>query len=286
MNNSKNTLMEMIQNEMSSMGGGNTVGDSQKKPPSEDSREDELRTIIREICKNLMLTTSALNENMERDLRSVVRTLIIEAKKDVEDAPHDSTAINLLEELLKQMLPGIEIDFKTLTTSDKQRGSYRANLLNAVSKLLAAEDVNAHASVRTEEVPLEEIDIQVKDEDEEQSDEDKFIDISEEPPPEEEEPFGIEGQEETGRNMAAKSYDNIEKNIVDAYSILSDDSDRKTFRDYLITNLKLYFDKWESELNAQLQEPTTDAYEKEKNKDTTSVEDIEGLSSDIKSDLS
>jgi len=286
MNNSNNTLMEMIQNEMSSMGGGKISGTSQKDPSSADSREDELRTIIREICKNLMIRPSTLNENMERDLRSVVRTLIMEAKKDVEDAPHDSTAINLLEELLKQMLPGIEIDFKTLTTSDKQRGSYRANLLDGVSKLLAAEDVNAHAHVRTEEVPLEEIDIQVKDEDEEQSDEDKFIDISEEPPPEEEEPFGIEGQEETGRNMAAKSYDNIEKNIVDAYSILSDESDRKTFRDYLITNLKLYFDKWESELNAQLQEPTTDVYEKEKNKDATSVEDIEGLSSDIESDLS
>ena len=93
-----------------------------------------------------------------------------------------------------------------------------------------------------------------------------FIDIDDDGgiPEEEESKFGIEGQEETGRNMAAKTYDNIEKNIIDSYAILSDDTDRKTFRDYLITNIKMYFDKYESELSTQVTEPTTDEYEKEK----------------------
>ena len=191
----------------------------------------------------------------------------MEAKKEVESAPHSSTAINLLEELLKQILPGIETDYKTLTTSTEQRESFRANLLDAVSKLLAAEDVNTEAGTDMEmDVPLEEIDIKIDDDEEESSPEDMFIDIDADDkiPEDEEEAFGLEGQEETGRNMAAKTYDKIEKNIVDSYAILSDDEDRKTFRDYLITNLKMYFDKYEAELSTEVVEPTTDEYEKEK----------------------
>lgn len=266
MSNSKSFLMDMIQKEVSSMAGGSaTVSMGAAK----DDRQDEvqqLRGIIREICKNIIDEKKELNE--EKKLRQVIRDLIVEVKQEVEDSPHESTAINLLEELLKQILPGIETDYKTLTTNPEQRESYRANLLDAVSKLLAAEDVNAYVNVDKEGEPLEEIDIKIEDEDEDmgfQPDDEKFIDIEGDTEVEEEEPFGLEDQEETGRNMAARSYDKIEKNIVDSYSILNDREDRKTFRDYLITNLKLYFDKYESELSTNVTEPTTAAYEKEQN---------------------
>lgn len=266
MSNSKSFLMDMIQKEVSSMAGGSaTVSMGAAK----DDRQDEvqqLRGIIREICKNIIDEKKELNE--EKKLRQVIRDLIVEVKQEVEDSPHESTAINLLEELLKQILPGIETDYKTLTTNPEQRESYRANLLDAVSKLLAAEDVNAYVNVDKEGEPLEEIDIKIEDEDEDmgfQPDDEKFIDIEGDTEAEEEEPFGLEDQEETGRNMAARSYDKIEKNIVDSYSILNDKEDRKTFRDYLITNLKLYFDKYESELSTNVTEPTTAAYEKEQN---------------------
>ena len=39
----------------------------------------------------------------ENLLRQAIRELIIEAKKDIEDTPYSSTAINLLEDLLKQI---------------------------------------------------------------------------------------------------------------------------------------------------------------------------------------
>lgn len=266
MNNSKSFLMDMIQKEVSSMAGGSAAV---SMGAAKDDRQDEvqqLRGIIREICKNIIDEKKELNE--EKKLRQVIRDLIVEVKQEVEDSPHESTAINLLEELLKQILPGIETDYKTLTTNPEQRESYRANLLDAVSKLLAAEDVNAYVNVDKEGEPLEEIDIKIEDEDEDmgfQPDDEKFIDIEGGTEAEEEEPFGLEDQEETGRNMAARSYDKIEKNIVDSYSILNDKEDRKTFRDYLITNLKLYFDKYESELSTNVTEPTTAAYEKEQN---------------------
>ena len=63
--------------------------------------------------------------------------------------------------------------------------------------------------------------------------------------------------------MAAQSFDAIEKQTLETYNTLSDEEDQKTFNDYLITNLKLYFDKWEKELS-DVVEPTTDEYETEK----------------------
>lgn len=251
--------MNMIQAEVSTMAGGAVQGTAEK------DEEKELREMIRGLCRQIVhQQAQALQEEVQ--LRNIIKELIHEAKKEVDDAPHNSTAINLLEELLKQILPSVETDFKTLTTNAEQRSSFRANLLDAVSKLLAAEDVNANAKTEDAE-PLEEIDIQIQDTDEidfEPTD-DKFIDIEASSDEEEDGPFGLQDQEETGRNMAAKTYERIEKNIVDSYSILSDSDDRKTFRDYLITNLKLYFDKYEAELSTEVDEPTTDAYEKEQN---------------------
>ena len=36
------------------------------------------------------------------------------------------------------------------------------------------------------------------------------------------------------------------------------------FYDYLIANLKLYFDKWDSEMNTTVEEPTNDEYDQAK----------------------
>ena len=79
--------------------------------------------------------------------------------------------------------------------------------------------------------------------------------------PTEQEKFGIEGQNETGRNMAYNTFKKIETNILDAYDLLGDKEDQELFYDYLITNLKLHFDKFESELTPNVEEPTTDEYE-------------------------
>ena len=216
----------------------------------------------------------------EQQLRQVIRTLIYEAKKDIEDTPHSSTAINLLEDLLKQILPNLETEFKTLTTAKEQRDSFRAHVVSAVSSLLETEDINKEGGEAGEEEKLisldeesemeEEIDIKVSDVG--ASAEDKFIDIDAVPEePEIEDTFGIEGQNATGRALAQDAFNNIEKNIAETYAILHDDEDEKLFEDYLITNLKLYFDKWERELGA-VTEPTTDEYEAEKDQNAAGPE--------------
>ena len=72
-------------------------------------------------------------------------------------------------------------------------------------------------------------------------------------------------------DIVLEKRDNIEKNISETYAILHDEEDEKLFEDYLITNLKLYFDKWEQELGP-VTEPTTDEYEAEKDKGEAGAE--------------
>mgnify|MGYP003679381447 CR=1 FL=1 len=45
---------------------------------------------------------------------------------------------------------------------------------------------------------------------------------------------------------------------------LGDENDRKLFYDYLLTNLMLYFDKFEDELMLELPQSSTEEYEEEK----------------------
>ena len=71
---------------------------------------------------------------------------------------------------------------------------------------------------------------------------------------------GVQG-DETGRNVAYQSYKKIESSIIDSYELLANPEDQELFYDYLIANLKLYFEKFEEELASQVDEPTNQAYD-------------------------
>ena len=58
---------------------------------------------------------------------------------------------------------------------------------------------------------------------------------------------------------------------VQKYQRRSNPQDQDLFHTYLITNLKLYFDKFEDQLASQLMEPTTPEYEDAK-KELTATE--------------
>jgi len=297
--NKKEELDEISAMSAGAVEGSPASNNKEKKSPTifrEDEDDDEhkqfieemiLREIIYEALKKRRQKQVTNKQdlkleakNSKKHLRHVIRMLIQEAKKDVEEAPHSSTAINLLEDLLKQILPNLETEFKTLTTAKEQRDSFRAHIVSAVSTLLETESINKEGgsvgeeekliSIDEQEDDIEE-DVSIKVSDVDASAEDKFIDIEGEPEPEEEDEFGIQGQDETGRAMAQDAFNNIEKNIAETYAILHDDEDEKLFEDYLITNLKLYFDKWETELGA-VTEPTTDEYEAEKDQGEAGAE--------------
>ena len=92
----------------------------------------------------------------ERALRKIVKTLLKE-EAVADFAPNQSTGINVLEELLKKIIPVLEEDFKSLTTNKEQRRSFRAHIVSGIEGLLAPAEVNADAPTPGKKDPLQEL---------------------------------------------------------------------------------------------------------------------------------
>jgi hypothetical protein len=227
--------------------------------------EELIRTHIRKrVSEKLKAKNLA-----EAKIRKTVRMLIIETATGTAESAK-STGINVLASLLEKIVPILEDDFKMLTTSDQQRESFRNHIIQAVKNSLKPIEAAASAEEVAENIIFdvdfgsltEKIKIDL-DGNEEESIEGEFIDIDS--GEEEEDTFGsdLDGQNETGRNFAATSFKKVENQIVDAYDMLADEEDKKIFYDYLLTNLLLYFDKFEDELSTESVETSTPEYEEE-----------------------
>ena len=198
-------------------------------------------------------------------LRGHLRGLIQEAQTAVStQAKHASTGINSLEDLLRNsnILSVLETGFKSLTTDPEQRKSYANHILVATEKILAPEESrkeageNISVSKETEEL-AEDISMEIGDRPEDDPD---FIDVGDEEIVKsdgevEKEQFAITGEDKTGRNKAFTDFQNIEKVILRAFDDLDNPQDRQLFTEYLIKNLSLYFDKYESDLQQNVEEP-------------------------------
>ncbi len=235
--------------------------------------------ILRQIIRTKIKKTLLENKRNEQVLRKVIRSILSEG--DISDThPHRSTGINMLEDVLKKSIPTLRADFKRLTTDKKQRDSFRAHIVKAVKDALMPSLVNdkyrqgseagepsallsAPTGVDSEFGELDEADIELTEVDVEITDDDKKIPVEkdDEPSPEEEFGMGLEDMDETGRNMAYTSFRKVSQYMLDAYDSLANPKDKEIFLDYLVTNLKLYFDKFESELSSTVEEPTTPEYD-------------------------
>ena len=222
-----------------------------KKKKDTLSQEGQLRKMIREFLKIELMEAGGTPDN--------------------DPAPHKSTGINVLEDLLKKVIPIIEDDYKLLTTSEEQRESYRAHIVKATADSLTPVELNNDAGGDGAEDLEEEVEVNIEDDGED----DMFIDIDGEKKEKEEEEekdprdqFGIEGKDTTGRNMAYTTFKKIQAPIIDAYDLLSNAEDQELFFDYLVANLKLYFDKFEAEIQPNVEEPTNQAYDSAKQGDT------------------
>jgi hypothetical protein len=270
--------------------------------------ERKLRMYIRDKIKKIKYQQLKAQMLQEMQLRQVIRTLLKEG--DISDIhPHRSTGINILEDLLKKMIPTLRTDFKRLTTDESQRKSFRAHMVKAIRDALLPSMVNSKylqtlppvggsGALMAEPAPepeepeeieepeaeeeggdddeealaaleedqelqmLDELDIDVADD----GDEEKKLPIEDDDTPSEEEAFGagLEGLDETGRNMAFACFKKVSQYILDAYDSLANPKDKEIFVDYLVTNVKLYFDKFEDELQKNVEEPSTDEYESAK----------------------
>ena len=198
----------------------------------------------------------------EAELRAVIRDLITEGQSAVAAvAKHDSTGINALEDLLRNsnLLSVLETGYKSLTTAIQQRTSFRNHILSAIGLALAPEESRKEAG---EDVEItEDVEIDITDKPEDDPD---FIDVAkdpgaeveaEEPEVDEKEEFGIAGEDKTGRNRAFTDFHDVEKNILTQYDDLDNPEDMAMFEDYLIKNIALYFDKFENELQSDVEAP-------------------------------
>ena len=96
--------------------------------------ERQLRTVIRQLIKESGPRTSA---------KAIMRTLLNEADPAVAaDAVHSSTGINALEDLFKNtnLLSVLRKGYKSLTSKEEQRESYKNHILSAVGLSLEVED--------------------------------------------------------------------------------------------------------------------------------------------------
>lgn len=135
-----------------------------------------------------------------------------------------------------------------------------------------------------EEAPAPEVPEETLEEQDIETDvqDDKFIDIEPKEPEPEPEPApkgatnvakAVSGQKEfvkiggldaIGMGIAQKTFPKVQKQIADGYAMLSLKSDKEDYADFLVANLKMYFDQFDQEQNTDLAEPTSPEYEKAK----------------------
>ena len=243
-----------------------------------NKQEKRLRTKIKEALKSFFDSKSKQHEDEvsrileEHQLRMHLREVIFEQSLNEAEDPttdiHDNTGINTLKDMFKNtnILATLRTVYKTLTTNDDQKISFRAHILKWTVDTLAPVKLN---DVGSSEVSEQKVGVDILGV---EADPEMFLDFSDgsekEKPSEEEEEKEkmqpISGKDTTGRNKAERVYPSIEKSIIDYYAELDNPEDQEMFYDYLIANLKLYFDKWDGEMSTSIEEPTNDEYDQAK----------------------
>ena len=240
-----------------------------------------------------------MNKNQEEKiLREYVRRILKRKLNEaaIEDTPTKSTGINKLAGVLKIILPQIEASYKNLTTDKAQRDSFRKYLLKAYLDTLAPQDILADVPLTEalstsymdeQEVDPADVDKEIeqskaaaqkidvndptgekaaaeaeKEKEKQEKSKDKLKVAAE---PEASKPFPtIAGLDPTGRDAAIEVYKKTADAIIRSYRTLHNQTDQKMFKDYLITNVLLWIDQYESAISPDIGDVTTPEYEKQK----------------------
>jgi len=249
--------------EMSSVAGGGLHGSGGPIGGKIVSRKKFLKEL--DLRESIRGTISKINQdklNEENKLRRIIRRLL---QEKMSPPPTESTGINVLRGTLKSIITQLEDGYNGLTTDPEQRQSFRAHILVSVENLLAPIEASEQGAEEEATLAQEEVQVDIGDSPE---DDPNFISIEDEPvEPEEEKPedqfVELPDEDPTGRNIAKTTFKGIAPQIANSYEQLGNQKDQDTFYEYLLTNLKLYFDKFEDAMAVNVEEPTTDSYEKE-----------------------
>tara|TARA_R110000851_G_scaffold2600_2_gene10562 strand:+ start:4611 stop:5417 length:807 start_codon:yes stop_codon:yes gene_type:complete len=248
---------------------------------SEMQEEMAIRKFVRHGIKTIYekKLKQAKKEYLEEEvLRSMIHKLISEDASTAvaSGVQHKSTGIVELDKVLKATIVQVEEEYKTLTTKEEQRDSFAAHFLATLDAALAPVDANRFAPGGKETDEEEETDEEASIEDRikeaimevigievDEEEEAKFLparpqdeeEAKEETEKEEKTFQEVPGSNRTGRNFAERAWNNVETQIISSYEDLEDPEDADAYRDYIITNFKLYFRKFEQELSNNIDVP-------------------------------
>jgi hypothetical protein len=254
--------------------------------------EMKLRKIIRKginVIKEKKADEAYVQQINEYRMRKLIRKMLI-SEKMAPSGNHRSTGIAKLSKFLHGAIETLEDDYKELKTDADQREAFRVYILHNVEKTLAPEKLNAEAGEKDfelkEDLEEEKVNLSIDTSGDEERDLDApendpmFIDVPRKNDKNKEDPKkskedqemedfgkGLEdrGLDDTGRINAKTTFDQLFKNqVVAAYNNLANEADKNIFYDYLIANLKLYFDKFEAEMQDDIQEPESEVYQQQK----------------------
>jgi hypothetical protein len=215
--------------------------------------EDVLKkmiTTLRTDYKRMTTSKSQRDSFRAHMISAIKKSLAPSIKKSLAPSLVNDTYLQGTDALMAEPTPEFNVATDTETYGTETTGPIET----ASDVKAAAEDEELLDTLDQ----LDEAEIEIGVEDEE-----KKIPVEADDEPDEISQFSGEltGLDETGRNMAFTTYKKISQYILDAYDTLANPEDKKIFIDYLITNMKLYFDKFEDELQKEVSEPSTSQYD-------------------------
>jgi len=186
----------------------------------------------------------------EKQFKTLIRSIIKE-----QALGRDSTGVVALDDTLKSFVENMGEEYKSLKTDKAQRLSFREHILKFVENLFQELDGIIDAGGTIEEA----IDIDIDD----TPDEEKFIEVRPEKiaraekETEEEEAVAsedagleaVEGMDPTGHSYAKDFFKGqIKTPIANAYKkLVGSVEDRDVYKDWMMINLKIYFENFEEE---------------------------------------
>ena len=238
----------------------------------QEEQEHRLRKVIRQILKEGDISdvhphrSTAIN-TLEDVLKKAIPTLRTDYKRLTTDkAQRESFRAHILKAMEDSVKPsmnnakygegGTLLSEPSHLEGDEEKEKEEEEPTEEPEKETGDEDIDDLAGdlAALEEA---EIDIVSDDDPKDKSDDEKKLNVEPDEEPDEKSDFGagLEGMDETGRNMAYTTFRKISQYILDAFDMLANLKDKEVFIDYLLTNTKLYFDKFESELQNTVNEP-------------------------------
>ena len=235
----------------------------------QEEQEHRLRKVIRQILKEGDISdvhphrSTAIN-TLEDVLKKAIPTLRTDYKRLTTDkAQRESFRAHILKAMEDSVKPsmnnakygegGTLLSEPSNLEGDEEK---EEEPIEEPEKETGDEDVDDLAG---DLAALEEAEIDIVDSDDpkDKADDEKKLNVEPDEEPDEKSEFGagLEGMDETGRNMAYTTFRKISQYILDAFDMLANVKDKEVFIDYLLTNTKLYFDKFESELQKTVDEP-------------------------------